>query len=163
MKLLVLSDSHGCVNKLKTAVDLEKPQAIAFLGDCVRDYLEICDSYIGVLHFIVAGNCDLGASGFSERIIADIFGKRFYLTHGHRENVKSGYLKLCMNALENECDAALFGHTHLTCKNYYSGVEILNPGSISCGDYGIVEIDEEGNIETSLRTIYSGGIDFGKT
>ena len=37
MRILVLSDSHGCVDPMQQCVELVQPQAILHLGDCARD------------------------------------------------------------------------------------------------------------------------------
>ena len=148
MKILVMSDSHGSVSKLRKAFECEQPDACIFLGDCVRDYLQVCDEQPNVLHYVVSGNCDFGSnSGFSERIITAIGGKVFYITHGHNERVKNGYMSLCMSGLQAGADVVLFGHTHMTCVNEYEGMVLLNPGSISSGTYGIITIDENLKID----------------
>ena len=37
MRILVLSDSHGCVEPMEQCVERVQPQVILHLGDCVRD------------------------------------------------------------------------------------------------------------------------------
>jgi putative phosphoesterase len=154
MKILVLSDSHGSVSKIISAIDREKPDYVIFLGDKVCDILEVCDNYSGVRFIIVSGNCDGPGSftGFSERIVTVLDDVTFYITHGHNERVKSGYMELISKAFEFDVNIALFGHTHMTCKNNYSGLELLNPGSIGQGDYGVVLINDR-KIETYLKNI----------
>ena len=154
MKILVLSDSHGSVSKIISAIDREKPDYVIFLGDKVSDILEVCDNYSGVRFIIVSGNCDGPGSftGFSERIVTVLDDVTFYITHGHNERVKSGYMELISKAFEYDVNIALFGHTHMTCKNNYSGLELLNPGSIGQGDYGVVLLNDR-KIETYLKNI----------
>ena len=154
MKILVLSDSHGAVSKIVSAIGREKPECVIFLGDKVCDILGVCDNYAGVQFIIVSGNCDGSGSytGFSERIVTVLDDVTFYITHGHNERVKWGYMDLISKAFEFDANIALFGHTHMTCKNNYSGLELLNPGSIGQGDYGIVLLGD-GKIETYLKNI----------
>ncbi len=154
MKILVLSDSHGSVSKIISAIDREKPDYVIFLGDKVSDILEVCDDYSGVRFIIVSGNCDGPGSftGLSERIVTVLDDVTFYITHGHNERVKSGYMELISKAFEFDVNIALFGHTHMTCKNNYSGLELLNPGSIGQGDYGVVLLNDR-KIETYLKNI----------
>ena len=156
MKIIVLSDSHGAVSKMETAIELEKPDCIIFLGDRVADFLLICDNYPGIPLFVVAGNCDKTGcpTGFSEKIITEISGVRFYITHGHNEHVKTGYMNLIYKAFESEASIALFGHTHLSCKNRFSDLELLNPGSIGSGSYGIVILENDKQPETFVKSIY---------
>ena len=37
MRILVLSDSHGAVDRMRQAVELSTPQHMLFLGDCLPD------------------------------------------------------------------------------------------------------------------------------
>ena len=141
---------------METSIEIEKQECIIFLGDRVSDFLLICDNYPGISLFIVAGNCDKSGSpsGFSEKIITDISGVRFYITHGHNEHVKTGYMKLIYEALEADASIALFGHTHLSCKNRFSDLDLLNPGSISCGSYGVVLLEDNMKPQTFVKAIF---------
>ena len=158
MKILVLSDSHGYLARIEQAIRAEQPDRIIFLGDRASDFLDVCEKesyqekYERTPVHIVSGNCDTGRSGFPEKLILEIEGKRFYITHGHRENVKMGYMRLCYSALEAEADIALFGHTHMKCKNNYEGLELLNPGAAMLGSYGTVQL-VNGVIETEVKLL----------
>ena len=63
-----------------------------------------------------------------------------------------GYMRLCYSALEAEADIALFGHTHMKCKNNYEGLELLNPGAATLGYYGVVQI-VGGILETEVKQL----------
>ena len=158
MKILVLSDPHGSLVNIERAICAEQPDRIIFLGDRVSDFLDVCGkesyrkNYERTPVHIVSGNCDLGRSEFPEKLVLEIEGKRFYITHGHRENVKMGYMRLCYSAMEAEADIALFGHTHMKCKNNYEGLELLNPGAATLGSYGVVQITD-GRIETEVKLL----------
>lgn len=130
----VFSDSHG--DKQALADLLEKMgcvDAVCFLGDIASDadYLE---SLVAVMpnhprFYAVRGNNDYMCL-LQDTLIAEIGGKRFYMTHGHRYR---DLMSLAFRARENEADAALFGHTHVPlCEEAY-GVLLVNPGS--AGNY----------------------------
>lgn len=159
MKILVLSDSHGYLTRIEQAIRAEQPDRIVFLGDCVSDFLAVCDTefyrkqYETVPVHIVSGNCDTGSGcSFPEKSVLEIGGKRFYLTHGHRENVKAGYLRLCFSAMESGAEVVLFGHTHLKCQNQYNGLELLNPGAAMHGSYGIIFL-RDGELRTEVKRL----------
>ena len=73
------------------------------------------------------------------------------ICHGHKYNVKSGYLNIQMAALEKEVDAVMFGHTHRVFYDYHNGLFIFNPGSVGApvfgvpASYGIIYIDARDN------------------
>lgn len=152
MKLLVMSDSHGSVLNMNKAIKREEPDYVIFLGDCVRDFLKLCDEYGHINSYVVQGNCDYGQNMFPEVQTVNIGGKRFYITHGHRERVKTGYMTLCAAALEAEADIVLFGHTHRTYDDFYAGIKLFNPGSIGIKNYGIIML-ENGDFSAELKCI----------
>ena len=130
----VFSDSHG--DKRALSELLEKMgylDAVCFLGDIASD-AEYLESQLLALpnhprFYAVKGNNDY-ACMLQETIIAEIGGKRFYMTHGHRF---TSLMNLALRARENEADVALFGHTHAPlCEEAY-GVLLVNPGS--AGNY----------------------------
>ena len=45
MRILVLSDSHGCVDPMEQCVERVQPQVILHLGDCVRDAQRLEELY----------------------------------------------------------------------------------------------------------------------
>ena len=52
MKILILSDSHGCVEAMETVVAREKPQAMVHLGDLWADGKQLGSCF---RHPIVSG------------------------------------------------------------------------------------------------------------
>ena len=83
-------------------------------------------------------------------LVVEAGGKRLFCSHGHRYGVKSGTEMLRSIARDNNCDAALYGHTHeryIACED---GIDIMNPGSCSCPrdgnkpSYGYIDITENG-------------------
>jgi len=136
-KLLVLSDTHGEVRALKTALvwakDMLQGGALGtavFLGDGAEDLPPAVDEVGFFCEWkLVRGNNDFEFS-IPETGVLDFGGKRFFLCHGHRFALYSGYYTLLAAARKIGADAALFGHTHAPfCKNM-GGIELINPGSI---------------------------------
>ncbi len=133
MKILVLSDSHGELAHMHEAIEKERPNLIFHLGDHIRDADEIADHHKTIPVVRVQGNCDILSCG-SEILLHECEGVRFFLTHGHRQGVKNGLMRLTYAAMEANAQIAVFGHTHCPLCTEMSGVTLLNPGS--CGGYG---------------------------
>lgn len=130
MKVLVISDTHGNVNRAFTAHTLSEPvDAIIHLGDGSAD-ADLLHEALGVPVINVAGNCDPGSNAPRERLW-ECEGKRILLTHGDAYQVKSGLARLRQRAQEVGADAVLFGHTHLGVIETHSGLLLVNPGTLS--------------------------------
>ena len=148
-KILVLSDSHGNVNNMVTAVRNTHPDQIIHLGDCWVDAEKLHQQFPMIMMEQVPGNCD-GSQEPVERILL-IEGKRILICHGHTFNVKAGYLNLEYAAEERRVDAALFGHTHRVFYDKHNRVSYMNPGSIGSppygvpASYGILQVDGSSN------------------
>lgn len=157
MKILVLSDSHGNVENMKSAVEQEKPDMIIHLGDCQSDALQLKALYPDIPLEGVPGNCDSSMDP-AERVLM-IEGKRVFILHGHTRGVKMMLFRLQMAAKEKEADLALFGHTHMVHYDYHNGVQYMNPGSIGAPghgnppSYGVLYI-EEGRVEIKQEIKY---------
>lgn len=137
MKILVLSDSHSELNLMRSCVEKIKPDVIIHLGDYYQDAADIHDEYPNITLYQVPGNCDRYrcVSGAAETLIEKIDGVRFYLTHGHLQQVKWTTDVLVEDAKRVGVDAVLYGHTHhAECYHDPSGLWVMNPGS--CGYYG---------------------------
>ena len=137
MKILVLSDSHSALSFMRKCVDAVKPDVMIHLGDYFDDGQTLSEEYPGIPFYQVPGNCDRYrcAPGQPEILVTEISGVRFYLTHGHRHNVKMFLNNLLRDARACHADAVLYGHTHRAdCTREEDGLWVLNPGS--CGYYG---------------------------
>lgn len=150
MELLVVSDSHGRVENIQSALarQVQSPDAILFLGDGARDLdrLWICDIPI----WAVRGNCDWSSSDYADKTERLLYleGHTLLLTHGHEWGVKSGLGALVVHAAELGADIVLFGHTHKpTLKTIAIGEQVgksvltrpmhlFNPGSIGYNEDG---------------------------
>ena len=141
MKILLIGDTHGKLNKLRdiwpklTDIDL-----IAHTGDHYSDAIKI-EKEFPVPVIAVAGNCD--GAGPQIKTIETEYG-RILLTHGHREGVKYDMNNLYYRALEEDCKAVFYGHTHCSYIVESDGIYFVNPGSLTLprdnksGSYAIV-------------------------
>lgn len=150
MKLLVISDTHGHIERairlLPLLTDLD---AIVHLGDFLRD-AEQLQKQTDIQVIAVGGNGD-GVFSKSEAIktIDSPFGP-IIITHGHLHGVRKGIDRLIYQAAEYEAKAVLFGHTHTPFYGVFDGISLVNPGSLSFptqhnqGTYAVLTIDEFG-------------------
>ncbi|MBU3145408.1 metallophosphoesterase [Clostridium sp. CF012] len=147
MRIGVISDTHrnaSCIEQL--AGKIKALDMMIHLGDNVDDIL-IIEKYFKGRIINVKGNCDFSTSTPYDRV-EDICGKRIFLTHGHRYNVKEGLLKLRYKAIETGADIVLYGHTHIAKIDFEEGVWYINPGSASeprdgSPSFAIIDIMEE--------------------
>ena len=146
MKILVIGDTHGKLNRVRDIwPKLRDIDLIAHTGDHYSDAMRL-EQELHVPVIAVGGNCD--SSGPAKEIIETEFG-RILLTHGHRDNVKWDMNTLKYRAMENDCRAVFFGHTHQSLNIEEDGIYYLNPGSLSLprdgssGSYAIVRTAED--------------------
>jgi putative phosphoesterase len=147
MKVLVISDTHGSVNRAFSAFSQAEPvDAVIHLGDGNAD-AELLRDALDVPVLCIAGNCDIGSSAPRERTW-ECEGKRILLTHGDAYQVKSGLARLRQRAGEIAADAVLFGHTHLRLCEYHTGILLVNPGTLAQAafhrSYAILTITPDG-------------------
>lgn len=129
-RILVVSDSHGRNENVRRAIDKAgRFDIMVHLGDVGPDYREV-ERMAGVPAYIVAGNNDFSGDLLDCNII-EIGGHRIFATHGHRQGVHFGVERLYYLAMENGCDVAMYGHTHVPYLEEADDVTILNPGSLT--------------------------------
>ena len=147
-RILVLSDSHGYPlnNLLMKAESLGRIDAVFHLGDGYRDMDGFLTEF--PLLFRVGGNCDF--FGGEKEELVPLFGKRFFLTHGHAYHVKSTLSLLKSRACEAEADCALFGHTHEPHNEYDAGRPYLNPGAACDGRFSILRVEKNGDLYAEM-------------
>lgn len=149
-RVLIMSDSHGNVENMVTAVEKENPDMIIHLGDCVTDAVRLNNRFLQITFANVPGNCDY-SDGKTEKIL-NIDGYKVLICHGHTYNVKITYLPLECHAREIGVDIALFGHTHSVFYDTHNGVSLFNPGSIGAPawgkapSYGVITFDKENDV-----------------
>ncbi len=152
MKIGILSDSHGHVDRLQAAVQTLRAagvEAIVHCGDVgSRECLSVlADS--AVPSYAVAGNMDrdIGALaeaatlygvGFHERVVTVPLddGRQLAVLHGHdagllQQLVAGGpYAYICR------------GHTHKAADVRTAGVRVINPGGLHhCRPYTVAVLD----------------------
>ncbi|MBR6185713.1 MAG: YfcE family phosphodiesterase [Clostridia bacterium] len=153
MRVIVLSDSHGFTGRLSSILTVAEDQgpidAIIHLGDGYYDLSDLGVPLPPV--YQVAGNCDHFVSGTVDYVT--LSGAKILLTHGHRQHVKDGSDDLLSLAIEEKCHAALYGHTHCQKMEWRNGILILNPGAVTDGKYGILNINRLGGIFPVLSTL----------
>lgn len=163
LRILIMSDSHGRNENVELAIaqvreEIGEFQMLIHLGD-VGDAREI-ESLAGVPCYIVRGNTDYDAKLLNANVI-EAGGHRIFATHGHLYQVDMRLDLLRFAALENNCDIAMYGHTHVPyLEEDPDDVTILNPGSISKPrqadhryTYMVMEIDDEDEVTYELRYV----------
>lgn len=129
MKILVMSDTHGEINSVVQHIkNIEKFSMLLHLGDYIEDAEKI-KQLLNIPAVIIRGNGDFQRADYNYDEILEINGKRIFLTHGHRYNVKYGITNLYYRALELSADVVLFGHTHIPIVERVADMLIMNPGS----------------------------------
>ena len=88
MKVLVVSDSHGNVENICRAVELEQPRMLLHLGDGWRDAELVAQRFPELPLEKVPGNCDFRHQDAAVRLMT-IREKAVMLCHGHTLGVKS--------------------------------------------------------------------------
>ena len=158
MELLIVSDSHGCVENIQSALErqLKTPDAVLFLGDGARDLdrLFLCDIPL----WAVRGNCDWYSSDLADKTERLLYfeGHTVLICHGHEWGVKGGLGALIAHAADVGADIVLFGHTHVpTLATIAAGetvgktvlsrpMYLFNPGSIGYeGSFGVLTLKGE--------------------
>ena len=163
LRILIMSDSHGRNENVELAIaqvreEIGEFQMLIHLGD-VGDAREL-ESLAGVPCYIVRGNTDYDAKLLNANVI-EAGGHRIFATHGHLYQVDMRLDLLRFAALENDCDIAMYGHTHVPyLEEDPDDVTILNPGSISKPrqadhryTYMVMEIDNEEEVTYELRYV----------
>lgn len=153
-RVIIISDSHGNPVIFRNIVLQygKSCDAIAFCGDGVTDLAhlledagesaELREAIPPVIAF-VHGNCDPvnyvlmpGISPEEALPAAQVLkaaGKSIFICHGHNENVNYTLYPLSLRSQTEECQIALYGHTHCPDIKTSDDIElkIINPGSCS--------------------------------
>lgn len=144
-RILVLSDSHRGMSFMRWCVETVKPDAIVHLGDFYDDGDELHEEYRQIPIWQVAGNCDryCASPAARELLITDVCGVKLFMTHGHRQWVKSGTDQLIEEATRAGVQAALYGHTHVADCRKEEDLWVLNPGAAGSwgGSCGIIVVE----------------------
>ncbi|MCL2499616.1 MAG: metallophosphoesterase [Defluviitaleaceae bacterium] len=149
MRILVISDSHGQSERVKSLLVkyADEVHAVLHLGDLDRDLLKH-EGSTELRLLAVAGNCDNTLSSPHERLLT-LGRRKILMVHGNQYIVNQNTDRLACRALEQEADICLFGHTHIAETFTDGNVFYMNPGSITNPrddknpSYGLLTIDEE--------------------
>ncbi len=143
MRILVFSDSHGNVERMKRVVERTEADLILHLGDGEADFEALQADYQSRAMFLaVRGNCDYMSDLPAERLFG-FEGVRILMLHGHTRNVKHGNEELEAFAGQQQADLVLYGHTHCAEDRYYPAegenkpFRLFNPGSIGSPGWGL--------------------------
>ena len=138
MKILVIGDTHGQLNKIREIFPkLTNLDLIAHTGDHLEDGHAL-EREFGIPVVAVKGNCDGSYSADDFEIIETDYG-RILLTHGHMQHVNYRLDNLYYKAMVTEED----------------GIYLVNPGSLSQprddsdGSYAIVRTSPD-SFEASI-------------
>ena len=148
MKLTVFSDSHGAAASVEMLAHYYKTDMI-FCGDGIHDVEEAEIFNQTVTIYRVYGNCDLSYD--MPKFITVPFGRHtIFCTHGHAFD--NGDKKLILSAArQNNCDCAVFGHTHSPVIEESNGILLINPGSLRfTGTYAILS-DDGGVLSAEIK------------
>ena len=149
MKILVMSDMHGCVSGFERALEKESDaKNVIFLGDGFKKAEELSFMYDDRNFYMVPGNCD-GFEMFSPATkIIKINGTKILITHGHAFSVKSSLTALKQRAILEEVKIAFYGHTHIADIKNENGIWFINPGTLAgyngLSSYATVQINDKG-------------------
>lgn len=171
-RILIYSDSHGDAFVVKELITkLSKDcDALIFTGDGIFDLISVINlakhdkklkEKLPKVIFFVRGNGDasfinseIGKLFVPSKLKEKIANKFFYIVHGNGSGVYYGTSLLEAEAETEECNVAVFGHTHVPFEELHN-VYLVNPGSLSCPrrssfkSAGIIEI-----IEKNINTIF---------
>lgn len=149
MKIVVFSDSHGDTNSMSTIIIREKPDMIIHLGDYLRDAEKLHLLFPKIQLEYIRGNTDFKEDYLSENHLL-IGEKLFFITHGHKYNVKWNKKDIKQKGIDDNADVVLFGHTHEPYLKNNKGIWVMNPGSIgqkfirkTSATYGIIELTQD--------------------
>lgn len=158
MKILVVSDTHRNYNVLE-AIIKKNPGAdmLIHLGDGESEFDDVSRVFPQFPMVYVGGNCDYGMHKTTHVVQAG--GHKIFCCHGHTVGVRAGVELLVCAAIQNECDIALYGHTHVYRTEVMDGVYVMNPGSPDCPrggnkpSYGVIELTKDGGVEMNIITL----------
>ncbi len=158
MKILVVSDTHRNYAVLKSIVDNNlDSDLIIHLGDGENEARDIQNLYPQIPLVYVKGNCDYGVHPESQVVTA--CGYKIFCCHGHNYDVHSGLQELVAAARAEDCQIALYGHTHLHRTEQVGDVFVMNPGSPDSPrnhnepTYGVINLTSDGQIGMNIIAV----------
>lgn len=164
MKLLVISDTHGYLDRAREVLQRlgGRVDAVAHLGDHDLDAMDLQREFPSLPVYFVRGNNDFSPVTPSKKMLR-FQGRMLLLTHGHKQRVHWNPDTIAYWAEEQGADAVLFGHTHQPMYDDRGRVLMLNPGSLSLPrggglpTFGILTIEENGRMEGAIMECHPDG------
>ena len=157
MRIIIFSDSHGTSRGMDGLITSLRPDMVLHLGDGVNDLSRVPNLPPETAIRTVRGNNDF-ASKAPDQLVLPLPGHRAFMTHGHLYNARNGYSALLQKAKNEEADILFFGHTHEPANLMQEGILLFNPGCFTDksprgGFYEIMDIDQDGKINASIKNI----------
>lgn len=153
MRIGVVSDSHGDHQAIARVVAAAgRVDLWLHAGDCSQDAAWLTGARV----IAAAGNCDGRAAAKPDEFF-EAAGKKIWLTHGHRYQVKQGSKELSWWGRHYAVDIVVFGHTHNPLIEAAPDLLLVNPGSVARPNsgayptYAIIEIVDEQASATILN------------
>ena len=131
MRILLISDTHNDTNRIDAILEqCGKIDQVIHCGDVERDA-----EYMSYVMPDLTPICSVSGNNewYAEKpyyTALSFEGIWFYITHGHQERVKRDLGTLAYKARKNECQVALFGHTHKRTDETIDDIRLINPGSV---------------------------------
>lgn len=137
-RVIAVSDSHGMEQRLRQVLfgilEKQPADAVVFLGDGLREWDRVSDELFRTFPkmrlYRVRGNNDLDADA-PDQSVFQMEGVTFFVCHGHRYRVKNNLDLLEVQAVSNEAQVVLYGHTHIADITSYFNCLFVNPGAVS--------------------------------
>ena len=134
MRLIVMSDSHGDEQRVRSVVSRHAGEEAVFLhlGDGLREFCRVMEEHPALAYDCVVGNHEDDAfqrTQYESRLL-HLGGRSIWLVHGDRQNVKLDLLELEYMGRRAGADLVLYGHTHVSADTERNGVRMLNPGAL---------------------------------
>lgn len=154
MKIIVVSDTDKDYERYNNVVMRTDADCYIHLGDGAHEFADVAQNYPKKEFVFVKGDCDFCEA--SETQVLTVGKYKLFVTHGDRFDVSRGLNKLVAAAKNEECNIALFGHTHVYRTEYIDGIYLMNPGSLGCPrghnkpSYGIIEINDAGAVKMNI-------------
>ena len=145
MQVLLLSDSHGCVRRMRQVLEQEADcKTVFFLGDGLSDLERVRKKFCDRNFVAVRGNNDWDTeyTSYDDFAYKYLEGHTIIATHGHRVSVRTSLADYLKKAQGVMADLALFGHTHRKTAETRSGVLFVNPGALCDGSYAVLDLTD---------------------
>ena len=151
MKILVISDTHNFISDVVSLIETLNPDYVIHLGDMCDDCERLEETFPHKLIISVRGNNDYYDQKYPYERFFELGGKKIFMCHGHKYNVKATLSRLMYKGEELGADIILYGHTHIAYLEQADDKIVMNPGSMHT--YGIIEI-EDGKAEARIENVF---------